>query len=137
MDKLQIWTRSAPALGRRAAVLVAVMLCAITCNARDERQEIHCEEAIQHLQECCPELSVPNVCGVAFRQKATILDGGCGKRGRRVIGRADAACILRLSCEEAQSVCVNVMELQEGVDAFVERLDSALDSGDTIFGVCP
>jgi hypothetical protein len=91
-------------LARRACAALAAIVGAT--GALDE-DELHCEEAVAHLSECCPDLFVENLCGSA---------GSLCER-TVTLTRDESECITELACDEhASEVCARLEALQTNVD---------------------
>jgi len=89
---------------RRGLVVVVALL--FVTGALDE-DEVLCEEAIEHLRDCCTSFIAPNVCGDS--------DGYCGMV--TTLSRSESECIMDLDCgPRAEEVCGRIEALQEGLD---------------------
>ena len=85
----------------RAAVLAGI-LGPLTCNGIHD-DELHCEEAIAHLQNCCPGLKQASI---SCRQNTS-----CGNASARPqIPMEQSDCILARSCEDlTRSTCARAL----------------------------
>lgn len=83
----------------RLRVGVAAAACGLLFTGAIDQQTLECEEAIAHLQNCCPELYAPNACGAGC--SSVQLDGG------------ESQCILERDCDELDDleVCDRVEHL--------------------------
>ena len=83
-----------------------------------DKDEFLCEEAIESLQDCCPDLVASGVCGYQL---------GCSTEV--TLRPSEVACIEELECDEAaQQVCERIAVLS------TERVDGDADDH---LQVCP
>jgi hypothetical protein len=76
------------------AVLLGGFLCSLTVRPGLREDELKCEEAVAHLEECCPELDVASLqCRASGDCDAELPDF-------RV---AESDCIRAASCDEIQA----------------------------------
>jgi hypothetical protein len=112
-------------MGRGLKVLALPALVLATFGGFDST-EIHCEEAIAHLQSCCAVLEVPNVCGGQTCAPDITLTA------------AESDCILATPCgPEARALCDRVKALSESVGKTTDWPDSTAATNDGSHGVCP
>ena len=78
----------------RAAVLGAVVVLVFACGGIDDN-ELNCEEAVAHLQDCCP--------GFEPRRFRCEEETTCNTRTPDFFDRA-SDCIRELSCESLRSL---------------------------------
>jgi hypothetical protein len=83
-----------------------------------QEDQFLCEEAAAHLQECCPHLTIPSVCG-----------DGCSDITLPI---AQSKCILDTDCEQIVSskMCERIQGLQADAGAVA-------DAGAESIEVCP
>lgn len=79
-------------------VILAIMLGGVLPGALEENQ-LECEQALAHLEECCPALDAPHACGDGCDSVTLTLDS--------------SQCLKDSSCAEIQAanMCARVMEV--------------------------
>jgi hypothetical protein len=89
-------------LAHRLRVGVLAAACGLLFTGAIYQETFECEEAIAHLQDCCPELYAINACGDGC--SGVSLQGG------------ESQCIVERDCDELEAleVCDRVEELSEG-----------------------
>lgn|GEM_PF-4622583 len=91
-----------------------------------QQSTFHCERAVAHLQSCCDDLDVPDVCADGlFNDAEPPLDSDT------------VDCILATPCGDARQVCDALNLHQEALEESSWLGGDDPDSGDTGLGVCP
>jgi hypothetical protein len=88
-------------LKHRLRVGAAAAVCAVLFTGAIFEETLQCEEAIAHLQSCCPDLYSTHACG-----------DGCGTV---MLEGGESQCILERDCDELEkaNVCERVEALSE------------------------
>jgi hypothetical protein len=100
---------------KRRALPVLVLLVAIApllMGSSDLREdEFECEQAVSHLQGCCPASFDPTKVACEY-------ESGCGSTTYPSLGIDDSKCIEQKSCDQilASGLCGTVEDLQPFVD---------------------
>jgi hypothetical protein len=92
--------------------LVGVLLLIFACDFRSD--EFHCEEAVAHMDSCCPN----------FNQQAVNCHfaSGCGSTTYPSIDSNESVCLLAKSCEELRA------------NGYCERVENAVPRTDRTEG---
>lgn len=102
-------------MGRRCLAFGAVVAVVLSCGEIRE-DEMLCEEAVSHLEECCPTIDP--------RRLNCVYDQGCGTDLVPVLTPDASECLSATGCADLQSrgICDGIRQLSYQPYPFQDRL---------------